>query len=71
MISLAALFSGRKSLLKTKREKPTPVETGDDLEKQLYHENKRQGKRSEIVQSCPENPFKRSEDPEREKQFFK
>lgn len=71
MISLAALFSGRKSLLKTKREKPTPVETGDDLEKQLDHENKRQGTRSEIVQSCPENHFKRSEDPEKEKQFFK
>lgn len=31
IISLAAPFRGRKSLLKTKRENPTPVGTGDDL----------------------------------------
>lgn len=43
MISLAALFRGRKSLLRTKREKPTPVGTGDDLEKGLNHANKREG----------------------------
>lgn len=54
MISLAALFRDRKSLLKTKREKPTPVGMGVDLEKWLSHENKRQGTRSEIVHSCPE-----------------
>lgn len=69
MISSAAIFRGRKNLLKTKREKPTPVRTGDDLEIKLDHKNKREGTRSETVQSCPENYFKKSADPEREKKF--
>lgn len=54
MISLAALFRDRKSLLKTKKEKPTPVGMGVDLEKWLSHENEREGTRSEIAQPHPE-----------------
>lgn len=55
MILLAEIFRGRKSLLKNKREKPTPVLRENDLEKWLHHENKQEGTRSEIVWSCPEN----------------
>lgn len=33
MISLGALFRDRKSLLQTKREKSTPVGTGDNIKK--------------------------------------
>jgi len=71
MTSSAALFRGRKSLSRTKREKPAPAGTGDDLEKWLDSKNQREATRLEIARSCPENHLKRSEDPEREKQCLK
>lgn len=60
MISLGALFRDRKSLLQTKREKSTPVGTGDNIGKQLNPENKSEGTRSENVHLSPENYFKKT-----------
>lgn len=71
MISLAALFRDRKSLLQTKREKSTPVGTGDNIEKWLNLENKREGTRSEIVHLCIKNHIQRNLNPETEKKKLK
>lgn len=54
---IRSTFQDRKSLLQTKREKSTPVGTGDNIEKWLNLENKREGTRSEIVHLCPGKSF--------------
>lgn len=51
MISLAALFKGRKSLLKTKKEKLTSAGTGHDLENRLNLRRTKQKERGQKLVS--------------------
>lgn len=69
MISLAALFRDRKSLLQTKKEKSTPVGTEDNIEKWLNPEKKTEGTKPEIVHLCIKNHIQRNLNPEMEKKI--